>query len=65
MHQSRIEAVLPVFLPINPSGVAFESFDVYTVFATNFPKCCNPQGSGQGCLVAYSLVQYSYPVCNI
>ena len=66
MHHSRIEAVLPVFLLINPSGVAYpKSFDVYTVFVTNFPKCCNPQGSGQGCLVAYSLAQYSYPVCNV
>ena len=66
MYHSRLEAVLPVFLSINPSGVAYpKSFDVYTVFITDFPKCCNPQGSGRGCLVANSLVQYYYPVCSL
>ena len=69
MHASlsHIEAVSPVFLSINPSGVAYpESFDVYTILiVTNFLNCCNPQGSGQGCLMAYSLVQHSYQVCNV
>ena len=66
MHHSRIEAVLFVLLPINPSGVAYpKSIDVYTVFVRNSPKCCNPQGSGQGCLVANFLAHYSYLVCNV
>ena len=63
MHASlsRIEAVSPVFLPINPSGVAYpQSFDVYTVLiVANFPKCWVQV------TVAYSLVQYSYPFCNV
>ena len=42
-----------------------EAKTAYTVFVPNFPKCCNPQGSDQGYLVAYSLVQHSYPVYNV
>ena len=53
MHQFRIEAIIPIFLPINPSGVAYpKSLDVYTLFVTNFSKWYNPLRSGQGCVVA-------------